>query len=61
MRPAECGGKLTCAVTCGNPGSFVQATQHIYLKLDGRGLLLVGALGCCRHLGWIVLWVGARL
>ena len=44
LRPAECGGKLTCAVTCGNPGAFVQATQHIYLNFDGRGLLLLGAL-----------------
>lgn len=47
FRPAECAGKLPHAGGCGVFVAFVQATQHIYLNLDGRGLLLMRALGCC--------------
>lgn len=41
---AECAGKLPHAASCGILVALEQATQHIYLNLDGRGLLLVGAL-----------------
>ena len=34
-------------------GSLLRSYKqpNIYLNLDGRGLLLVGALGFCRHFG----------
>ena len=51
FRPAECAGKLPHAVSCGVFVAFVQATQHIYLNLDGRGLLLLGALKREWHFG----------
>lgn len=43
---AECAGKLPHADSCGILVALEQATRHIYLNLDGRGLLLVGALKC---------------
>ena len=67
FRPAECAGKLPHAGGCGIFVAFEQATLHIYLNLDGGGLLLVGALGCCWHFGmgcafgWAGLWVRAAL
>ena len=51
LRPAECGGKVTYAGPCGNPVGLEQATQRIYLNLDGKGLLLLGALKCECHFG----------
>ena len=52
FRPAECAGELPHADGCGVFVAFVQATQHIYLNLDGKGLLLLGgALKRERHFG----------
>ena len=39
---AECAGKLPHAASCRVFAAPEQATQHIYLNLDGRGLLLLG-------------------
>ena len=51
LRPAECVGKLTLTEPWAFLAVFEQATQHIYLNLDGRGLLLLGALKRERHFG----------
>lgn len=46
FRPAECAGKLPHADSCGILAALEQAAQHINLNLDldGRGLLLLGAV-----------------
>lgn len=43
---AECTGKLPHADSCGILAALEQAAQHINLNLDldGRGLLLLGAV-----------------
>lgn len=44
-------GALGSYATCRCFAALEQATQHINLNLDDWGLLLIGALGCCRHFG----------
>lgn len=39
-------GKLPHTASCGIFAALEQATQYIYLKLDGRGLWLLGVLKC---------------
>ena len=61
FRPAECAGKLPHAASCGILVALEQATQHIYLNMDGRGALFLGALTRKRDLGkgWALCWDGA--